>query len=94
VDQTLTQQARTSLASVLSTEPRLPKTVTLELTKQQAETVYVALQLGRLQFSLRSIEENPSTAADHAEHRDLGRRCLAGFEADSSRAFARPCKLS
>jgi hypothetical protein len=43
--------------------------VTLELTKEQAETVYVALQLGRLQFSLRSIEESPSAAADHVEHR-------------------------
>jgi pilus assembly protein CpaB len=69
VDQTLTQQARTPLGSALSTEPRLPKTVTLELTKQQAETVFVALQLGRLQFSLRSIEEVRGAAADHAEHR-------------------------
>jgi pilus assembly protein CpaB len=69
VDQTLTQQARASLGVMPSTEPRLPKSVTLELTKQQAETVFVALQLGRLQLSLRAMEENPGAAADHAEHR-------------------------
>ena len=69
VDQSLTQQARASLGSVLSTEPRLPKAVTLELTKQQAETVFVALQLGRLQLSVRSIDEAPGAAADSEENR-------------------------
>ncbi len=68
VDQTLTQGAKASLTTPFSTEPRLPKTVTLELTKQQAETVFVALQLGRLQFSVRAIEEIPGAAADNAEH--------------------------
>jgi pilus assembly protein CpaB len=69
VDQTLTQQARGSLGSVMSMEPRLPKAVTLELTKQQAETVFVALQLGRLQLSLRAMEEGQATVADHSEQR-------------------------
>jgi len=68
VDQSLTQQVRASAAPQFSTEPRLPKTVTLELTKQQAETVFVALQLGRLQLSVNSIEEVAGGAADHAEH--------------------------
>jgi pilus assembly protein CpaB len=67
VDQSLTQQVRASLGSILATEPRLPKTVTLELTKQQAETVFVALQLGRLQLSVRSVEEIAGNAADRAE---------------------------
>ncbi len=69
VDQSLTQQVRASLGSVLSTEPRLPKAVTLELTRQQAEAVFVALQLGRLQLSVRSIEDGPGAAADHADNR-------------------------
>jgi pilus assembly protein CpaB len=69
VDQSLTQQARAPSGVMLSTEPRLPKSVTLELTKQQAEIVFVALQLGRLQFSLRSIEEVPGAAPGHAEQR-------------------------
>ena len=69
VDQALTQQVKAPVSLQFSTEPRLPKTVTLELTRQQAETVFVALQLGRLQLSVRSIEEVPAGAADHEEQR-------------------------
>ena len=69
VDQALTQQVKASAVPQFSAEPRLPKTVTLELTKQQAETVFVALQLGRLQLSVRSIEEVSGGAADHGERR-------------------------
>ncbi len=68
VDQTLTQQARAGLGAQigaqLAIEPRLPKTVTLELTKRQAETVFVALQLGKLQLSVRSLEETSSNAQE------------------------------
>ena len=67
VDQSLTQQVKVPQGPQFSPEPRLPKTVTLELTKQQAETVFVALQLGRLQLSVRSIEEVSGGAADHGE---------------------------
>ena len=69
VDQALTQQVKASAVPQFPAEPRLPKTVTLELTKQQAETVFVALQLGRLQLSVRSIEEVSGGAADRAEQR-------------------------
>ena len=69
VDQTLTQQVKASAGPQFAAEPRLPKTVTLELTKQQAETLFVALQLGRLQLSVRPIEEVSVGAADHAEQR-------------------------
>ncbi len=46
---------------------RIPKTVTLELTKRQAEMVFVALQLGALQLSVRPFETagsavSPATA--------------------------------
>ncbi len=68
VDQTLPQQEKASLGAQFLTEPRLPKSVTLELTQRQAETVFVALQLGRLQLSVRALEETPGAAADHAEH--------------------------
>ena len=64
VDQSLIQQVKAPLSLQLTSEPRLPKTVTLELTKQQAETVFVALQLGRLQLSLRSMEEASGGAAE------------------------------
>ena len=68
VDQATTQHTKASLVPPSSTEPRLPKTVTLELTKQQAETVFVALQLGRLQLSLRALEESEGAPAEHGEH--------------------------
>jgi pilus assembly protein CpaB len=37
-------------------EPRMPRTVTLELTEVQAEKLYVAAQLGGLQLPVRSLE--------------------------------------
>jgi pilus assembly protein CpaB len=69
VDQSLTQQVKVPPGTQFSAEPRLPKTVTLELTKQQAETVFVALQLGRLQLSVRSTEEASGGATESAEER-------------------------
>ena len=69
VDQSLTQQVKVPPGAQLPAEPRLPKTVTLELTKQQAETVFVALQLGRLQLSVNSTEEAAGGADDRGEQR-------------------------
>ncbi len=37
-------------------EPRLPRTVTLELTEAQAQKLFVAAQLGGLQLPVRSLE--------------------------------------
>lgn len=56
VDQALHQQAKTPAGSQYFGEARLPKTVTLELTRRQAEMVFVAQQLGRLQLSVRPLE--------------------------------------
>lgn len=56
VDQALHQQAKTPVGSQYSGEARLPKTVTLELTRRQAEMVFVAQQLGHLQLSVRPLE--------------------------------------
>ncbi len=56
---------------ISSTEPllrgtaqdaRLPQTVTLELTQHQAEVLIVAMQLGRIELSLRSLARSPNEA--------------------------------
>jgi pilus assembly protein CpaB len=44
-------------APVTTLEPRLPKTVTLEVTVHQAEVLMVAGQLGKLQLTLRSLAD-------------------------------------
>lgn len=48
------------------TEPRLPRTVTFEVTERQAETLFVASQLGRLQLSLRPLEGSTNTTTGRA----------------------------
>ncbi len=65
VDQTLNQAPRAPVpgASPLMFDGRIPKTVTLELTKRQAEKVFVALQLGALQLSVRPFENAGSAAS-------------------------------
>jgi pilus assembly protein CpaB len=42
--------------STVSTESRIPKTVTLELIERQAEELLVAAQLGKFQLALRPLE--------------------------------------
>jgi pilus assembly protein CpaB len=44
-------------AAVTTLEPRLPKTVTLEVTVHQAEVLMVAGSLGKLQLTLRSLAD-------------------------------------
>jgi pilus assembly protein CpaB len=44
-------------AAAAALEPRLPKTVTLEVTVHQAEVLMVAGQLGKLQLTLRSLAD-------------------------------------
>jgi pilus assembly protein CpaB len=44
------------------TEPRLPKTVTLEVSVHQAEVLMVAGQLGKLQLTLRSLADSTRAA--------------------------------
>jgi pilus assembly protein CpaB len=43
-------------------EPRLPKTVTMEVSVQQAEALTVAGQLGKLQLTLRSLADTTRPA--------------------------------
>ena len=46
-----------------SVEARAPETVTLELTRHQAEILAVATQLGRIELSLRSLARTEDEAA-------------------------------
>jgi pilus assembly protein CpaB len=41
------------------TAPPLPRSIALEVTERQAEKVFVALELGKLELSLRSIDGTP-----------------------------------
>ena len=58
VGTSLTAQPDAALTDVIvsTTAASMPKTVTLELTESQAETLFVATQLGLLQLSLRPLE--------------------------------------
>lgn len=58
IDQTtnLTESSGTATTRA-ATEPRLPKTVTLEVSVRQAEVLMVAGQLGKLQLTLRSLAD-------------------------------------
>jgi pilus assembly protein CpaB len=51
-------------ALAASTEPRLPKTVTLEVGVRQAEVLMVAARLGQVQLTLRSLADTAQSVAD------------------------------
>ena len=59
VDQTtnLAKAKSVDLRLAVPAEARVPKTVTLEVTAHQAEMLMVAHQLGRLQLTLRSLND-------------------------------------
>jgi pilus assembly protein CpaB len=86
IDQTTNDQA---------TDPHLGKTVSLEVTPQQAEAIAVVLQLGTVSLSLRSLagaghpvaraEDPADGAAGWADH-------LLTLVADRSRAVAPPAR--
>ena len=51
-------------AVVPATQANMPKTVTLELNESQAETLFVATQLGLLQLSVRPLEKSSQPGSD------------------------------
>lgn len=64
VDQALSASPKPASAdSGLLADSRLPRTVTLEVDERQAQTLVVALQLGKLQLSLRSLQSLPQTTS-------------------------------
>ena len=62
IDQSLTPS--TNVAAAISTEARIPKTVTLELLERQAEALMVAAQLGKFQLAVLPLER---LAVEHPE---------------------------
>jgi pilus assembly protein CpaB len=64
VDQAINNQAKAASQPQFMGELRVPKTVTLELTTRQAEMVFVALQLGHLQLSVRPMDEASSASKE------------------------------
>jgi pilus assembly protein CpaB len=57
VDQTHMLGVEQERKATVTTAPRVPQIVTLEVTTQQAEKLMVAHQLGRLQLTLRGLAE-------------------------------------
>jgi Flp pilus assembly protein CpaB len=54
-------------AVVPATQANMPKTVTLELNESQAETLFVAAQLGLLQLSVRPLEKSSQPGRDNRQ---------------------------
>jgi len=72
VDQSLSMTGKPAapVRGAFTVESRVPKTVTFELTEGQAEKLFVAGQLGRLQLSVRPLEV--SITADTESRRAAG----------------------
>ena len=92
VDQALSQPLTRS-ASVADSisqpvEARMPKTVTLEVTERQAEKVFVALQMGALQLSVRPLELASETGAG-----DSGAASSATWSSDVSTAVKKSSRV-
>jgi pilus assembly protein CpaB len=68
VDQSLSKDAKPAAAAggafTPATAVRIPKTVTFEVTENQAERLFVAAQLGRLQLSVRPLQGHTAAAAE------------------------------
>jgi pilus assembly protein CpaB len=66
VDQSLSTAARplTPARPAFTAESRVPRTVTFELSERQAERLFVAAQLGRLQLAVRPLEVRAADADD------------------------------
>ena len=63
VDQTLSSAAKPAATTTLS-DPKMPKTITLEVTEHQAQMLLVAEQLGKIQLAL--LGQQDQDAAPHA----------------------------
>lgn len=84
LSQPVTQSAeRSSVIDSISSpaETKMPRTVTLEVTERQAERVFVALQMGSLQLSVRPLEVAAKTRAE-----DTGARKSPTWSSDVSLA--------
>jgi pilus assembly protein CpaB len=69
IDQSISPTGKPEQSSVraaASSQPRVPKTITLEVNSRQAETLMVANQLGKIELALRSLNEPPPGLAGPA----------------------------
>jgi pilus assembly protein CpaB len=89
IDRSLNPEARAAVAEQRTgvLEAQLPKTVTLEVTSRQAETLLVAGQLGHLGVAVRSLEDaaaQPSGTAEPTWAKDVSpaRREMGGDRPD------------
>ncbi len=92
VDQRLNLQLKPATAEaapekdMVNKEPRMPRTVTLELNEAQAEKLFVAAQLGGLQLPVRSLEGSGDTASAD----DVSEPTWASDVSPALRQLARP----
>ena len=58
LDQTLGSQPKPphQQGGSQTADPRVPKTITLEADEKQAQALFVAMQLGKLQLAVRPLE--------------------------------------
>jgi len=63
VDQTLSPAAAPAAPLSPTSEPRMPKTITLEVTDREAAILLVAQQLGKVQIALRGQRDQTETPA-------------------------------
>lgn len=59
----------TKAKAVAKSKSRPPKTVTLEVSAREAVTLYVAMQLGELQLSVRALEGAGAELAQEKKHK-------------------------
>jgi pilus assembly protein CpaB len=75
--------------STVSTETRIPKTVTLELSERQAEMLLVAQQIGKFQLSVRPLE---ATGASRPEDKINAKPVWASDVSPALSEIAQPLK--
>jgi pilus assembly protein CpaB len=63
VEQTLVSQAQPNGETGKPANTQAPKTITLEADERQAQKLYVAMQLGKLQLALRPLERSDAVFA-------------------------------
>jgi pilus assembly protein CpaB len=87
IDQTLSSPDKPVTLDPALGEPRMPKTVTLEVTEHQAAMLLVAEQLGKVQLALRGeLGQDAAPPAAHEEGPPI-------WASDVSQAFAAPAPV-
>lgn len=67
VDQIMAPVVRPAVPATTIADPKMPKTITLEVTEHQAEMLLVAEQLGKIQITLLGLQERDGIPSAKAE---------------------------